>query len=401
MQGEEAKYQNHILVAVILFLVATAVTIIQYKIPTVMSPIMTQFDIDANTASWLMSVFTFVGIIVALPTGFLAQRLGPKAVMLAAIAIDIVAALVGAFTSNVGVLIATRAFEGVAIVFVVACGPIVIQRCVDPAKRGTATGIWMLGGMLGATFAGVFTPTLYYSTGFVGLWLAYGAVALIAGLLLMFVIRVPKDNLFLSADIDGNVSTSAMPVSEKSVFFKINTWLFFIPFALFQMMLLTVLSYTPSFMQQQGMDATMSGLISTLPMLLAILSSTAFGAIADKTQRCKPLCVIGMLVMGPCAFVMLNTTGSLMWVAVVIMGLLAMGTPAVFVTAYPRILGNPALLSVGMGVLLLMQSVGQFLGTFVSSNLLGPDLSGWFVCGLVTMVLGFVGTVSIAFCRFK
>lgn len=173
------------------------------------------------------------------------------------------------------------------------------------------------------------------------------------------------------------------------------------PFAIFQMILLTVLSYAPTFMQQQGMSAARSGLVSTLPMLLAIISSTVFGMIADKTQRCKPLYLMGMLVMGPCALVLLSTTGPLMWVAVVVMGLFAMGTPAVIVTAYPKILGRPGLLSIGMGVLLLAQSLGQFLGTFVSSNLLGPDLSGWAICGVVTMLLGFFGSVLVGFCKFK
>ena len=136
-------------------------------------------------------------------------------------------------------------------------------------------------------------------------------------------------------------------------------------------------------------------------MLLAIISSIAFGAISDRMGRCKPLCIIGMLVLGPCCFIMLNMYGPIMWVALVVMGLLAMGTPTVFVAAYPTVLGKPELMSIGMGVMLLVQSLGQFLGTAVSAALLGPAIDQWMLCGGVACVLALIGTASIAICKFR
>ena len=90
-----------------------------------------------------------------------------------------------------------------------------------------------------------------------------------------------------------------------------------------------------------------------------------------------------------------------MWAALVIMGLTSMGAPTVFVAAYPTVLGKPELMSVGMGVLLLVQSLGQFLGTFVSSALLGPFLDQWVLCGTVACALALVGTLCVAVCKFK
>ena len=392
------RYKSAFGVGAVLFLVATAVTMAQYKIPTIMTDFMALFGVDAATASWSMSIFTFVGIIVALPTGFLAKRFGPKKIILAAVVLNVAAGLLGAFAPTMGLLLATRALEGVALVFVVACAPLVIQACVDPAKNGTATGIYMLGGMLGATFAGVLTPTLYYSVGFVGLWVGYALITAVGGVIFALYIKLPEhpvDLVAAAADADPGRP------GDWRVFFKLNTWLFLVPFAIFQMVLLTILSYAPTALQQQGMSPAQSGIVSTLPMMLAVVSSIAFGAISDRMGRCKPLCILGMLVLGPCCFVMLNLTGPVMWIALVIMGLLAMGTPTVFVAAYPTVLGKPELMSVGMGVLLLVQSLGQFLGTAVSSALLGPALDQWMLCGIVTMVLGLIGTASVALCRFR
>ena len=391
----QRKYSSPIAIGIVLFLVATAVTMAQYKIPTIMTDIMAMFSIDAGTASWLMSIFTFVGIIVAVPTGFLMKRFGPKVIILTAVVLNVAAGVIGAFVTSVWPLLATRALEGVALVFVVASSPVVIQACVDPGKNGTAMGIYMLGGMLGATFAGILTPTLYYSVGYMGLWLGYAILTAVAGVIFALYVKLPK------APAPADEGEAQGSTNDWKGFFKPNTWLFYIPFAVFQMVLLTILAYAPQALQQQGMSPTLSGVVTTLPMMLAIVSSVAFGAISDRMGRCKPLCIIGMLVLGPCCFIMLNYYGPIMWVALVIMGLLAMGTPTVFVAAYPTVLGKPELMSIGMGVLLLVQSLGQFLGTAVSSALLGPAIDQWMLCGGVACVMALVGTACIAICKFK
>lgn len=390
-QAEMQAYRSALGVGIVLFLVATAVTMAQYKVPTIMTDFMAQFAVDAPTASWSMSIFTFVGIVVAIPTGFLARRFGPKNIILAAVALSVCAGIAGAFASDFLLLLVARALEGVALVFVVACAPLIIQACVDPAKMGTATGIYMLGGMLGATFAGLLTPTLYYSVGHMGLWLGYALITAVSGVAFAWYVKAPKPITGASAGVPGG----------WRVFFKPNTWLFLAPFAIFQMVLLTILAYAPTALQQQGMSPAQSGIISTLPMMLAVISSIAFGAISDRLGRWKPLCILGMLVLGPCCFIMLNISGLLMWVALVVMGLCAMGAPTVFVAAYPSVLGRPELMSIGMGVLLLVQSLGQFLGTVVPATLLGPGLDQWMLCGSVAAGAALLGTVCVALCRFK
>ena len=79
-----------------------------------------------------------------------------------------------------------------------------------------------------------------------------------------------------------------------------DTLLFFAGFAAFNVCLLAVLTYVPTILQMQGFDPTLSGLISTAPMLLSVVSSPLFGAVSDRLGRTKPLLVASMLVMGPC-----------------------------------------------------------------------------------------------------
>jgi len=63
--------------------------------------------------------------------------------------------------------------------------------------------------------------------------------------------------------------------------------------------------------------------------------------------------------------------------------------------------GKPELMSVGMGVFMLIQSLGQFLGTFITPMVLGPAMDQWMTLGIVMCVLGLAGTGCVALCKFK
>lgn len=392
------RYQNPVLVGVVLLISGISVAMIQYKVPTIMTNLMGLFSMDASTASWLMSIFTLVSIFVALPAGALAQRFGAKRMLIIACGIAILGSLIGLASDTSPVLIASRAVEGAALTILTTCGPIIVQQNVSPDKVGTSMGIWGIWGCLGSTIAAVLTPTVFGMWGFDGLWIAFAVVTAVAAVLVLVFIRKPAQ--VSDSGAQAAVTQAVEKPRCRDIFSK-DMFLFFGAFVVYNICMLAILAFVPTILQMQGFDATLSGIISTAPMLLSIISSPLFGVISDKIGRNKPLLIIAMIVMGPCTFLLYTQTGPLLWVGVFAMGLLGMGGIGQYLSGFTKLLPNPNLASVGMGVLVTFQGVGQFLGTFFVQMLLGPQLTEWWFAGIVLMILGFAGTVLIALCKLR
>lgn len=402
---KQREHQNWLIVSLCFFLVAFCITLMMYKIPTIMIQLMELLSVSAATAAWFMSVFTFTGIFLAIPIGFLIKGIGVRKVVIVSGFLAAFASIAGSFAPEVGfacvpLLIVTRGLEGLSFVGIIASIPIMIQMCIIPSRVGTSTGIFMLGGMLGAMGGGVITPTVFAASGFAGLWIAYAAFMALSTIVFMVYVRFPRREQE-GAFPESKAATRSSSVSIYGVFFKPNTLLFFLGFAAFQILLLSVLTYAPTALQQRGMSPAMSGFVSTLPQLISIVTAIAFGAIADAIHRTKPLVIIGMIAMAICAPAALVTDAPVLWAILIAMGLLAMGVPTVVMAAYPKLLADPSKLTVGMGVMMLVQSLGQFLGSLIPSIVLGPDLSNWTVCSIVLFLLGLAATACFVASKFK
>lgn len=402
---KQREHQNWLIVSLCFFLVAFCITLMMYKIPTIMIQLMELLSVSAATAAWFMSVFTFTGIFLAIPIGFLIKGIGVRKVVIVSGFLAAFASIAGSFAPEVGfacvpLLIVTRGLEGLSFVGIIASIPIMIQMCIIPSRVGTSTGIFMLGGMLGAMGGGVITPTVFAASGFAGLWIAYAAFMALSTIVFMVYVRFPRQEQE-GAFPESKAATRSSSVSIYGVFFKPNTLLLFLGFAAFQILLLSVLTYAPTALQQRGMSPAMSGFVSTLPQLISIVTAIAFGAIADAIHRTKPLVIIGMIAMAICAPAALVTDAPVLWAILVAMGLLAMGVPTVVMAAYPKLLADPSKLTVGMGVMMLVQSLGQFLGSLIPSIVLGPDLSNWTVCSIVLFLLGLAATACFVASKFK
>ncbi len=404
-QGQQGKpgYQNYIAVSVILTLVGTAIALCQFKIPSIMPAIMERFQMDLGAASMLMSVFTLAGIFLSLPTGFLARRFGCKNMMMLSVAVMMLGTLLGLFATSGNMLVVSRAIEGVALVFCSVSAPLVLRKYVAPDRIGFASGVWSLWFSLGSFFGGVLTPLFYEQIGFKGTWVAFAGIVLAMGLLLFFYLKPASGRFF--EKVDAAVAAGADARAEEpaegskpalSSLLTRNVVLILLGFLSFNIVLISFLSFSPTFLQGEGMSPALAGFASTLPMLIAIVSSPLFGVLADKTKRYKLLMVLSMVVLGPCGFVLLTNSGPMLWAAACVLGIIGLGAPPMYLILYPSVVRDKRLMPVAMGLLVMTQSLGQFLGTLAMPAVLE---FGWTAAGLFALMVGLAGTLLLAFIK--
>ncbi|PWL77452.1 MAG: hypothetical protein DBY20_08750 [Coriobacteriia bacterium] len=416
----QPKYQNYLVVSLSVLAVGVTMAMVQYKVPTIMIAIMEQYAMSASGGSWLMSIFTLMMAVTAIAIGELSVRMSPKRIIVFATCLIVLGSVMGAFAPNGIVLLVSRGIEGIALTAVTTCGPLVIQESVAPGRIGTSMGIWGMWGSLGSAIAAFLTPLVFAFAGLTSLWLFYGALVVIATVIMCICVRdpfkkgspvAPEDAVNASEGASGVAQSDVTPgkaaashIGAKPSYRELLTkdvLLFFCGFIAFNICLLAVLSLVPSILQMRGMDVSLSGFVSTLPMIISVASSPFFGMLSDKTGKTKWLLVFCLFFLGPCTFVLYNFESAVMWVGAVVMGVIGMGTTGLMITAFMKVISRPELATIGMGVLICVQGIGQFLGTFLVQGLLGPSFENTLLAGSVVMIIGLVGTLCTALCKMR
>jgi MFS family permease len=392
--SKEVKYQNYLFVSLLLMLSGMMAALNQFKLPTIMTNVANLFNMPMAQAAWMMSIFTFVGIFLALPSGGLAQKYGPKIMVVVAAGFVAVGSILGSMASSGGMMIFSRGLEGVGFIFVTVCGPMAIAKHVEPSKIGSAMGIWAVWVCLGQVIANNLTPPLYAATGLRGVWIIYAIPALVMGAAVMLLIRTPKG---LAADL-GTVESS---VKTSEAYKNKNLWYLCLSYGLWNLILLSILVFGPTFLMKHGVNVGIAAFATSIPMLLALISSPVFGRLSDKIGSRKKLYLVAVLAMGPGAVMMFTSTGALMYLGAIICGLVGLGAPAMALSSMGEVVGKPELIGTGMGLIMLFQNAGMFLGSMLMPYFLLMTGGSWALAGLILLPIALVGMGIGALAKFK
>jgi MFS family permease len=128
-------------ILVIVLLTSVAAPLNQFKVPPILPLLMEAFSQSAGRAGLLMSVFAITGLILAIPAGFIFQRLGYRITGAIAILSIILGAALGAFSRDVGTMLASRFIEGAGMGFMTVLAPAIIAMWFPTDQRGKAMGI--------------------------------------------------------------------------------------------------------------------------------------------------------------------------------------------------------------------------------------------------------------------
>jgi MFS family permease len=389
------------LVLIVLLLFSIAAPLNQFKVPPIMPVLMASMKISVGQAGLLMSVYAITGLVLALPAGLIFQRAGYRLTSLLAGGSIIVGAAWGALSTDMTALLISRVIEGIGTSFMAVLAPAVIATWFRPERRGTAMGVWSAWVPIGGAVMLVAAPLLARSGRWQTVWWFGGIYALVTTLLALTLVRPAAGST--------HVVTPAAPrageppaLSTAQVLRHRDLWLLSLAFGCFNMVVLAVVTYLPTFLNLvRGLSLPQAGLLAGVSSMVSIASGPAGGVLSDRIGSRKRPYLAGLLLMAivmPLT-VVLAPPGALL--ALFIVQGLALGlVPTNIFSAAVEAVGGERRGGLAMGIIMIGQNAGFLLGPVIFGALL-ESAGGWPVAYASLAAMSLVGAAAAALTRVR
>ncbi len=379
------------LILIVVLLASIAATLNQFKVPPVMPLLMEHFDQSAGQAGLLMSVFAITGLFLAIPSGFILQRLGYRATGLTALVFLAGGAGGGAFSRGIGSLLLCRLVEGAGLSLMAVTAPDIIALWFAPEKRGKAIGIWSVWVPFGSLTMFILAPLLAVHWGWRAVWQFGWCYTIVVGVLFYFLV---KSRTGLPPDQDHADSCKNLTIQSLSpVLRNRNLWLISLLFCCFNFVVVAFITWGPTFLHSiRHASLIRASHVMSLMSILNMIAAPLAGWMLDKTGSRKVLCTFPLLAI---AFLFpANATASedLFLALIVAIGFLGGLVPAGVFSSAVEIVGDERLAGMAMAVIQIGQNSGMLLGPLVFGRLV--ESLGWQVAFWALAPVGVLGAVS-------
>ncbi len=348
------------LVLVVLVLFSVAAPFNQFKVPPLMPVLMQAFDMSLGNAGWLMSVFAVTGLILALPAGFMFQKMGFRVTGLLAIGSIAIGAALGAISSGAGMMLISRVIEGVGTSLIAVVAPAIIAVWFAADRRGMPMGIWAIWVPLGSTLMMVAAPWLGGAWGWQGVWWVGCIYALVMAALFLVVIKPPATG----PSPVGAASTA--PAVLRQVLGNRNLWLLSVTFGCFNFTIIAFVTWAPTFLNtvRQVPLAGASFLVS-LVLLVSIFACPVAGWLSDRLRTRRKFFAAGMALFG-LPLLLIAPLGQGVFAAIAVaMGVMTGPIAGTIFASSVEAVRDERLGGMAMGVMQVGQNAGMLLGPMV------------------------------------
>lgn len=397
--AKPAAYAWVILAIVYLASVASALN--QFKVPPVLPLLIRAFNLSLSDAGMLMSIFSITGCILALPAGFILQRLGFKLTGLIAVGTVVIGSGLGAFCSTAGWMLFSRFIEGAGIGLITIVAPAAIAAWFPAERRGTPLGIWTTCMPVGNILVLNMAPRLAEVSGWEFVWKAGAAFALAAFILFWIFFRMPKpeEEVWQFSSSEGGHEEGERPGYWKAMANK-SLWLITVQFLCYNMVCLALGTYYPTFLNDvRNYTLPAAAFIWSLCTIAAFFSQPLGGYVSDRLGMRKLLIVVPSVFTAVICLFPFAVTGWMIPALIIALGLVS-GTivPATF-AAVPEVMGSRQMAGLGMAVLALGQNLGMLIGPMIFGKL--AETMGWAGAGYSLIPVCAIGATAVWLAKFR
>jgi MFS family permease len=375
----------------VVFLASIAAPLNQAKVPPLMPVLREVFRLDLSQAGSLMSIFALTGVILALPTGVILQKLGPKVTGLVALGCLAIGAGLGALSTGMGLLSASRVIEGAGMGLMTVVAPAAIATWFPREKRGAPMGIWATWVPVGSLTMYNLAPALSTSMGWRAVWWMGAGFALLVFLLYWILMRMPE-----SAESHGagaGEPPGGQPPGLGKALANRSIWLLALAFGCLTLVFSGLGAYLPTFLSEvRGYSLAQAAFISSLATMIVLGSAPLAGWVSDRIDSRKLALTFPFLVIAPMMMLPFNVTGWMLYAVMILLGLVVGAIPTAILAATPEVMGKPQLAGAGIAVVSLGQNLGMVIGPILFGKLV--ESLNWAAAGYFMIPMCLLGFLA-------
>lgn len=356
------------------------------KVPPVLQDIRSDLSISLFRAGWVLSIFSFIGLMMGTCTGAIADALGHRRLMLTGILLQISGTFLGSFSLSFGWLLATRFIEGTGFLAVVVTTPALIFQVVREKDVKIAMSVWSCYLPAGVSLMMLLLPFFLTFTNWQGLWRINGVVLALYGIVLF---KATADIPFLNSS--HTLKLRALGTDILKTITSPGPLVLALIFITYSLQWLAVMGFLPTLLlEKYGFSRGLASWLTAGMVFLNIFGNLAGGRLLKVGCRRWLLIGLASFVMGCCAMAIyapshnfvLNYAGCLLFSLVG--GLI----PASVLGAAPIYAPSKNLISTTTGFVIQGGQSGQVIG---------PPVLAWLVSSTGTWTAGawLLGSVAL------
>lgn len=362
------------------------------KLPPVIPALRDEFGASLVALGWIASIFNLVAAAMGLLTGLVADRIGRRALLKSGLLILGLGALLGAFSTQLPLLFASRILEGLGFVCIVVSAPVLVREAVGPAHQRLALGIWSAYTSIGMTLMMVASSWSVEATGWRGGW--WLGVAGAGLLLVLAQVSLPGRGVQVMSGPSASGLLRGLHVAAP--------WWLAASFLLYTFQWMALMVWMPTFLTEQGgLSLVATGAVVGLMIAVNAPGNILGGWLSQRQVPLSVLIVGPAIVMGLtgwASFALDPKPGALLALCVLfsfVGGIL----PASIYAAVPAVAARHDNLGSVNGLVVQASNIGTLVGPPLAAALV--SVGGWqalaplfVVAGMLSVACGFVATRS-------
>ncbi|WP_374410182.1 CynX/NimT family MFS transporter [Hydrogenophaga sp.] len=325
------------------------------KLPVAIPRLQAELALNLVQAGFLLSLVQMAGMSLGLAVGLLADRQGPRRVMLWGLCVLAAGSLLGAWAGDVPALLLSRVVEGAGFLMAVLPAPGLLRMHVsNPAALSRALGWWGTYMPMGTALALLLGAPLIGWVGWRGAWVLLAGISLLAATLLW--LRVPG----------GRASGAALPLWPRlaRTLRAPGPWLVALGFLVYSGQWLAVVGFLPTIYGEAGFSPATVAVLSALAAAINMGGNIAGGRWLARGARPGLALAIGYSAMALGALVAFGVPGQpvAQYLAVLVFSALGGLIPGTLFGVAVALAPGPDTVSTTVGWMQQFSALGQFLG---------------------------------------